>query len=140
MMHVYRAYDAQDSLLYVGIARRWPARWQAHAARATWYPEVARLALEAHGTDAAARAAEAAAIRDEQPRYNVRGVSEDDTAFPRDGLRCPTCGTVWASMRHPLYVVGRSWLFSPAMYRGGPCGDWSQGQPEPCPGRLVRAT
>ncbi len=81
---VYRAYDANGELLYIGSTGRWKARQRAHA-KQPWYGDVARWELEEHPTREAAYAAEAAAISAEHPAWNVQGMNCDNTctAHPR---------------------------------------------------------
>ena len=68
---VYRLYSARDELLYVGVARNPDVRWKHHAAHKAWWPEVGRRDVAWHPDRADALQAEAAAIRDESPRYNA---------------------------------------------------------------------
>lgn len=74
---LYRAYDADGSLLYVGIAIDWGARWSRHRERTRFYEDVARLDIEWHPTRAAALLAEAEAVRSEHPRHNVEYTARD---------------------------------------------------------------
>jgi hypothetical protein len=71
---IYRLYDSSGALLYVGISKDPRSRWAGHAATKAWWPEVAHREI---GTWFAsvkeARTAEDAAIRSENPRYNIRG-------------------------------------------------------------------
>ena len=68
---LYRAFDAEDQLLYVGISVGPRERFNQHAATKPWWNEVARIEIERFATAAEAGAAELTAIRDEHPRYNV---------------------------------------------------------------------
>lgn len=68
---LYRLYDADDTLLYVGIAVDPSVRWRVHAGEKTWWHEVTRKTVEWHSTRLEAEAAEVAAIVTESPRYNV---------------------------------------------------------------------
>lgn len=68
---VYRHYDARGRLLYVGITRRGVERWEEHAADKPWFELVATSRCEEHPSRAAALYAEAVAIRDEHPVYNI---------------------------------------------------------------------
>lgn len=70
---VYRFFDADDRLLYVGITDDPKGRWKAHAKR-EWWHQVARHAITWHDTRADALAAEAAAIASEGPLHNVAGM------------------------------------------------------------------
>ncbi len=42
MACVYRLYDANDALLYVGSAYDFDVRFKSHAQRKRWWPQVAR--------------------------------------------------------------------------------------------------
>lgn len=66
---VYRLYDANDGLLYVGITTDTAVRWQAHST-SKWWPEVARKDVTWYAKRADAEAAEIAAIKAEQPAHN----------------------------------------------------------------------
>lgn len=72
---LYRLYDAGDQLLYVGITRNPERRWSMHSytAARTWWPKVARKAIEWHPSREAAAAAELVAISTEAPAFNVAG-------------------------------------------------------------------
>lgn len=67
---LYRLYDANDRLLYVGMTSDPKKRWAAHAVRKPWWPEVATRDVEWFADRKAAQEAEAAAIRGESPLYN----------------------------------------------------------------------
>lgn len=71
MTTLYRLFDANDRLLYIGIAERWTGRLAQHHADKTWFGDVARLTIEHHPDHTAALEAEAAAIRSERPEHNV---------------------------------------------------------------------
>jgi hypothetical protein len=68
---LYRMFDAEDVLLYVGIAYSFGSRWAREAATATWYPEVQRQTVDWHPSRELAAAAEVAAIKAENPKHNV---------------------------------------------------------------------
>lgn len=67
---VYRAYDRNGRLLYIGATTRVKDRLDCHRSQSWWYRLVARFEIESHPTAAAAFAAEAQAIRDEAPAFN----------------------------------------------------------------------
>jgi predicted GIY-YIG superfamily endonuclease len=84
MTDLYRHYDAQGALLYVGIADDWQQRLRTHSRTAEWFPRAARLSLEYHPTRESAAAAELAAIRTEWPLYNVFASPWKTGAYLRD--------------------------------------------------------
>lgn len=69
---LYRLFDAEGRLLYVGIAFDPPDRWRGHAREKSWWPDVVERRVEWHETRHAAGAAEISAIQTEKPLYNVR--------------------------------------------------------------------
>ncbi|OII64610.1 hypothetical protein BJP40_19930 [Streptomyces sp. CC53] len=70
---LYRFFDGDGCLLYVGISKDPLVRWQEHTNSHKWWGSVVEYEVVWHATRAAARAAEASAIRDEAPIHNLRG-------------------------------------------------------------------
>lgn len=70
---VYRAFDAEGSLLYVGCTSSLTKRSDQHARGSAWWPYMARIEHRAYATYAQARFAETLAIRTESPLFNLRG-------------------------------------------------------------------
>lgn len=68
---LYRFFNANDELLYVGVTMNPPQRFRTHALLKEWWDEVDRIDLERHETRADVLAAEEAAIRTERPLHNV---------------------------------------------------------------------
>jgi predicted GIY-YIG superfamily endonuclease len=68
---VYRLFDADGDLLYVGIAGNPGRRFEQHRADKPWWGEVSRIDLEHWPTRQEAAEAESQAIREESPRYNI---------------------------------------------------------------------
>lgn len=69
---LYRFYDADDVLLYVGISNNAYQRWQNHSYMKKWWPEVASAKFVSFATREEASVAEVQAIKNEQPKYNVQ--------------------------------------------------------------------
>lgn len=69
---LYRLYDAEDRLLYIGITDSPRRRWAQHAAKQAdaWWPDVARKSVEWFASRTDAEAAEMRAIEQEGPPYN----------------------------------------------------------------------
>lgn len=72
---VYRFFDADGSLLYVGMTEHPLVRFAAHRTKAPWWSRVdsTRTTVTWCYTRAAAEKAELKAIADEEPEYNVVG-------------------------------------------------------------------
>lgn len=70
---VYRFYAADGALLYVGISLTLGTRIDAHRHQKPDWCQVVRIELTWHDSREGALAAEAAAIRTENPRWNVYG-------------------------------------------------------------------
>jgi len=67
---LYRFYDHERELLYVGISKTAIIRWSQHGSK-PWWREVVSTRVEHFFSRSEARAAELEAIRTERPRYNV---------------------------------------------------------------------
>lgn len=71
--YVYRAYDADGVLLYVGCTAYYRTRLEQHASSSAWWLYSTDVTWRGYPTRSAARAGEAAAIRSEHPVFNIRG-------------------------------------------------------------------
>lgn len=69
--YLYRAYDANDVCLYIGVTTNVRRRIREHHAR-DWFPQVARWDVSEPMFRLHAAAAERSAIHCERPRYNIR--------------------------------------------------------------------
>lgn len=94
---LYRFYDSDDVLLYVGITVGLYVRWNNHNALKPWWREVARATVEHFPDRASVARAEREAIKTEAPKYNVihnnsrgtpiRGDVEDSNLYsPRQAV------------------------------------------------------
>lgn len=68
--YLYRFFDADGRLLYVGITYRMPDRMSSHRRTKPW-DEVKSITVERYPDRASAAAAEVKAIREEKPLWNV---------------------------------------------------------------------
>lgn len=68
---LYRFFNDDDELLYIGITLNVSSRFRGHARDKPWWTEVHRITLEHYADRPTVLVAEAAAIRAEKPRYNV---------------------------------------------------------------------
>ena len=67
---VYRFYDADDALLYVGITNNLTIRWSEHKSKPWWRNEAYRYDVQWYSNREMAKAEEKRAIRSEFPKYN----------------------------------------------------------------------
>jgi predicted GIY-YIG superfamily endonuclease len=67
---LYRLFDSEQRLLYVGITNSPAKRWEQHAETKFWWPDVAQKTVEWLGTRVHADRAERKAIKEEKPLYN----------------------------------------------------------------------
>lgn len=104
---LYRFYDADGVLLYVGISAEPHGRRDQHRDQ-TWWPEVATQVIECVDTREQAQHEELRAIRRERPKYNRAGTLPDDTVAAvettaRPGAdRAPAALAVRADLRSLL--------------------------------------
>ena len=68
---LYRHFDADGRLLYVGISLNALARLSQHSLDASWFKDIRLVTIEVFDTRLKAAAAERKAIRSERPMWNV---------------------------------------------------------------------
>ena len=75
---LYRHFDVEGRLLYVGISLNAVARLAQHRETAHWFGQIARIEVEWHESRMLAEAAERKAIKAERPAHNLAhaGMSE----------------------------------------------------------------
>lgn len=78
---LYRFFNADGTLLYVGIANDPRTRWSCHAGEKRWWDEVEAKTVTWFATREEAEGAEMAAIVSERPLYNV---THSETRRPGD--------------------------------------------------------
>lgn len=81
---LYRFYDAEDRLLYIGMTSAFQSRFSQHRSYTPWFSEVARYAKEYLPSRVALEAAEKCAIQTERAKYNIR-----HAPIPQEPLRHP---------------------------------------------------
>lgn len=77
---LYRHYDGEGSLLYVGISVDPEARVKQHQATSPWWEFVATSDVDWHLTEVDAAAAERRAIHEEAPIFNKAGATAERDA------------------------------------------------------------
>ena len=87
-VHLYRLFDFDGNLLYVGTSYDSKRRLRQHRTRKHWFEQVARVETESFPTKEAASAAEVAAIRAEGPKYNhAYNTGFDRPTYQREWMR-----------------------------------------------------
>lgn len=98
---LYRAFDANDKLLYVGITDGVETRFKVHQKNAEWWPLMVRRDIEWFDTRRDAMRAEAAAIVGEGPLYNKQtyGPEHQQRWLPRSVAKY----SIWEKDRKAIY-------------------------------------
>lgn len=69
--YVYRCYDRDGLLAYVGCTSNLQIRLATHSAGSWWAPSIVKVSAKVYPTKDIARAVERAAIKTQHPRWNV---------------------------------------------------------------------
>ena len=72
MTSLYRHFDADGDLLYVGVSLSAVYRLSQHKQASGWYSDISRVDIENFTSRTAALIAETAAIQGEDPKYNIQ--------------------------------------------------------------------
>ena len=70
--YLYRHYDGNDNLLYVGISLSPRHRTKSHKKESHWFDDVRKIIIEKHESRFDAKKSEFQAIQKEKPKYNIR--------------------------------------------------------------------
>ena len=70
---LYRHFDRDGRLLYIGISLNAISRLAGHRDTAHWFYEIARVDIEQYASRREAEAAERKAIYEEKPLHNIAG-------------------------------------------------------------------
>lgn len=77
MTELYRHYDKDGVLLYVGISLSAAIRLTAHRRQSEWFGAIRTIKIARFRSLEAAREAERVAIRDEHPMWNISGTAPE---------------------------------------------------------------
>lgn len=69
---LYRHFDKDGNLLYVGVSLNAIERTIAHRDKSHWYNDIARIEIEWHHSRSAAYYQEKLVIKREHPKHNIR--------------------------------------------------------------------
>ena len=81
---LYRHFDNENNLLYVGISLHWNKRTKEHEIGSPWFKEVKTLKMEEFETREEAIKAEKNAIRLENPKHNVQRYHIKSSPKPKE--------------------------------------------------------
>lgn len=84
---LYRHFNADGELLYVGISMTVLIRTRSHSYNSTWFNEVRRIEIEPFPSLVSALEAERSAIRDEKPKHNAQCLDSKKFQNKRDAMR-----------------------------------------------------
>lgn len=101
---VYRFYDNDNTLIYVGITNNPVKRWDLHAYEKPWWSDVTLREIEWFSTREEAEVAEAQIISSRRPKWNVDG-GEPERGKP--GLTSGHLQKGWEPDEHILSLVAR---------------------------------
>ena len=71
---LYRHFDAEGVLLYVGVSNRWERRLKQHGKTSEWFDQITQVKIEKFLTRQDALDAETTAIQVEKPKHNIQKV------------------------------------------------------------------
>lgn len=84
---LYRHFDANGVLLYVGVTDDLSTRDKGHSNAATWHANVMRSETEWFNSRIEARAAETKAILQERPAHNRMSAIKEPSSYGAIGMR-----------------------------------------------------
>lgn len=77
--HLYRHFDADGNLLYVGVSISSLRRLSQHKLNSHWFDKIANVTIQKFSSRFAALTAETNAIREEKPLYNIAKVEPEES-------------------------------------------------------------
>jgi predicted GIY-YIG superfamily endonuclease len=103
---LYRLYDADDQLLYIGISKDPDLRFQKHAGRSPWWPKVARKSVEWLDDRQSALDTERRLIEELSPPYN----SNWNTSDVKSRIYGEKYRAKWAKIQADLAANPPEWM------------------------------
>lgn len=123
---LYRMFDRDDVLLYVGITNNPKTRFRSHAISQDWWGQVANITVKTFPTRGQLVAAETKAIHEENPIHNklIPVVSAPVPRLPRIVAPAPVCPSCDSPKPNLYPTTEWDWdLVSPNGERIGFCSD-----------------
>lgn len=105
---LYRLFDGNGRLLYIGITYQLTARFASHRVTKEWWSDVARADIEWHPRRSAAEIAEGVAIRIENPLWNKSVPAEGQTGGAGRPKWVPPNAEVAAEIAHVVAARDRT--------------------------------
>lgn len=102
---VYRVFDADDRLLYVGCSMRPSLRYQEHRGQSKWFPLAAHFKMQGPFNYDTGRRLEREAIRTESPLWN----HDEPKRFRLRAIRLRISNR-WFKLEHELQGHPNNWL------------------------------
>lgn len=102
--YVYRLFDANDTLLYIGIATAPLERWRSHYGT-SWWSTVVRAHLQFHEDRKSAERAEIEAIGSEHPKHNKLHSEQNGLALSAVRAQLPKLITSAVHRREITYIT-----------------------------------
>lgn len=81
---LYRHWDKEGGLLYVGISLSAVARLSQHSNHSGWYSDIDKVTIETFDDRESAINAEIKAIRSENPKYNIQNKNSGNSKFEKE--------------------------------------------------------
>lgn len=111
MTYLYRVFDAEKQLLYIGITENLKDRFNGHSHQSGWFNAADSLAVEWYESRGLALKAESRAIRAELPPWNREGLPRRKDAEQMSAARPPADMTVltndeWATFLQQCEMPG----------------------------------
>ena len=102
--YLYRHWDAEGRLLYVGRTHDLHTRHLTHRSSSPWFGEIAEITIQAFDSRWEAAKAERVAIHTENPLHNQRGKPEQPSEEPEADLGQPR--TFWLQLGASSKSIG----------------------------------
>ena len=83
---MYRHFDKDDNLLYIGISINAVNRLRTHQTASGWYKSIHKIVIENYPSREELESAEIKAIQDENPKHNMCRYTGESGSFKGDGL------------------------------------------------------
>jgi hypothetical protein len=97
---LYRHYDADGKLLYVGISLSAVIRLAAHKQTSEWFNRIVQIKIERFSNRRAALIAERTAILAENPEFNTLGMTKDDENAESDAVARFSVSAAASNLKH----------------------------------------